>query len=100
MPIARHVLRLAAVAVLTCGLGGARLSTCRAIGMSPDPQDWWCQKEGAPSQISDYSQNSSILRLRYPVLIALTAGNEARISRRISRERLTSWLAVPHHQAS
>src|SRR5574339_686241 len=68
----------------------ARLKTCRAIGMAPDPQDWWCRKEGAPSQISDYSQNSSILRLRYPVLIALTAGNEARISRRISRERLTS----------
>ena len=46
----------------------------------PNPQDWRCRKVGAPSQISDYSQNSSILRLRYPVVIALTAGNEARIS--------------------
>src|SRR6476619_3666915 len=56
----------------------ARLNICRAIG-TPQPSRWRCRKVVSPSQISDYSQNSSILRLRYPVVIALTAGNEARI---------------------
>src|SRR5262245_511172 len=59
----------------------ARLNKCRAIGIAPTLKPGGAERKGAPqAQISDYSQNSSILRLIYPVVIALTAGNEARIS--------------------
>src|SRR5262245_49072392 len=58
----------------------ARLNKCRAIGIAPTLKPGGAGRKAPQAQISDYSQNSSILRLRYPVVIALTAGNEARIS--------------------
>src|SRR5262245_23066758 len=58
----------------------ARLNKCRAIGIAPTLKPGGAERKAPQAQISDYSQNSSILRLRYPVVIALTAGNEGRIS--------------------
>src|SRR5262245_6664962 len=58
----------------------AKLNKCRAIGIAPTLKPGGAERKAPQAQISDYSQNSSILRLRYPVVIALTAGNEARIS--------------------